>query len=145
MATTLPANQRPLTPQELLQAKELFERDMQVLLDSAEQLKDAHERFAQNIGSLQLLGEAKEGQQVMVPLTPSVSVLGSIKEPKRVTVDIGTGYFVEMDSEDASGYYERKAKFIQEQLIQIEKLSVEKRNQLGMIHQALSHYAKASK
>lgn len=87
----------------------------------------------------------------MVPLTGSLSVLGKIQDLNRVMVDIGTGYFVEMvcfnclqecydhcqNNNDASEYYARKVNFLQEQLLQMEKLIIEKRSQLSMIHQAL--------
>lgn len=66
------------------------------MVSSQEQLKDAQERFATNVGSLHILTDAKEEQEVMVPLTSSLSVLGKIQNVNRVMVDIGTGYFVEM-------------------------------------------------
>jgi prefoldin alpha subunit len=66
------------------------------LVSSQEQLKDAQERFATNVGSLHILTDAKEDQEVMVPLTSSLSVLGKMQNVNRVMIDIGTGYFVEM-------------------------------------------------
>ena len=35
------------------------------------------------------------GKAVLVPLTSSLYVPGTLKNPGRVLVDIGTGYFVE--------------------------------------------------
>ena len=44
---------------------------------------------------------------------------------------------IAQNNNDASEYYARKVNFLQEQLLQMEKLIIEKKSQLGMIHQAL--------
>lgn len=45
---------------------------------------------------------------MLVPLTQSLYVPGRIKEPSKVMVDIGTGYYVEKSLPKAKEFMERK-------------------------------------
>lgn len=67
-----------------------------MLQSSRQQLVDALERFMTNVTSLCELRESEEGRDLMLPLTQSVYALGKISSTEKVTVDIGTGYYVEM-------------------------------------------------
>jgi prefoldin alpha subunit len=52
----------------------------------------------------------------MVPLTASLYVSGTLADPSRVVLDIGTGYFVETSTDKGVAYCERKVEFVRSQL-----------------------------
>jgi prefoldin alpha subunit len=53
---------------------------------------------------------ASEGKEVMVPLTESVYVPGKIRDPNKLLVEVGTGFFVEKSSKDTNAFLDRKLK-----------------------------------
>jgi len=52
----------------------------------------------------------------MVPLTASLYVPGTLADPGRVVIDIGTGYFIEKTASAGVAYCERKVEFVRSQL-----------------------------
>ena len=48
----------------------------------------------------------------MIPLTESLYVPGTIKDPSKVMVELGTGFYVEKTTKDAQVFLERKAKLV---------------------------------
>ena len=57
-----------------------------------------------------------------MPLSSSLYVPGEISDIKEVLVDIGTGYFVSKPVKNASQYFDRKSKFIEERMAILEKV-----------------------
>lgn len=79
-------------------------------------------RFQDSADSMNQV-KAREGHEVLVPLTGSMYVPGVIKDTEKVLVDVGTGYYVEKDIPEAKDYFNRKVCF---QII----LGVYKRNNI---------------
>ena len=52
-----------------------------------------------------------EGKDILVPLTGSMYVPGTLVQPEKVIVDVGTGYYVEKDITAAKDYFQRKVIF----------------------------------
>ena len=52
----------------------------------------------------------------MVPLTASLYVPGTLADPDRVVIDIGTGYFIETTAAKGAAYCARKVDFVRAQL-----------------------------
>lgn len=48
------------------------------------------------------------GSSIIVPMTSSLYVKGTLGEVDKVLVDVGTGYFVEKNIEEADDYFRRK-------------------------------------
>ncbi len=115
-------------------------QELEVLARSHGQLRDAMERFAQNIATLALLGGAPPGgAEALVPLTPMVYVSGRVgPAPRRVLVDIGTGYFVEMGLGDADACYARRVRALHGQLEELGRVLGEKRQSASAVAQAIS-------
>lgn len=65
-------------------------------MSSQGKLQNVQNCFLTNITSLFELERAKEEHEVMVPLTNTVYAAGQVVAKDKVTVDVGTGYFVEM-------------------------------------------------
>ncbi len=68
-----------------------------------QQLKDAQERFAESAASLAGIPADGAGREVMVPLTASLYVPGTLAGLEEVLVDIGTGFYVGALRADAHG------------------------------------------
>ena len=51
-----------------------------------------------------------EGKDILVPLTGSMYVPGTLVDPNKVIVDVGTGYYVEKDVAAAKDYFNRKVR-----------------------------------
>ena len=67
-----------------------------------------------------------EGKDVLVPLTGSMYVPGKLTNPGKVVVDIGTGYYVEKNSKDAQDYFNRKVKYVTENMERVQGIGNEK-------------------
>jgi len=61
-----------------------------------------------------------------VPLTGSMYVPGKLSEPGKVLVDIGTGYYVQKERDAAAAYFEKKVKYVQEQMEKVQAIASEK-------------------
>lgn len=52
----------------------------------------------------------------MVPLTPSLYVPGQMINNDEFLLDIGTGFYIERDRKSTESYFDRKVKFLNEQI-----------------------------
>merc|ERR1712179_348531 len=76
--------------------------------------------------SLVCMTPASEGKDGLVPLTGSMYVPGLLTQPEKVVVDIGTGYYVEKSSKNAQEYFNRKVKFVTENMERVQSIGNEK-------------------
>lgn len=58
------------------------------------------------------MGPSIDGKQIMVPLTESVYVPGKIKDPNKLLIELGTGYFAEKSSKETLAYLDRKSRLV---------------------------------
>ena len=72
------------------------------------------------------MNPTSEGKEVLVPLTGSMYVPGVLAQPQKVVVDIGTGYYIEKDSSAAQEYFNRKVKFVTENMERVQAIGNEK-------------------
>lgn len=72
-----------------------LEQELQHLTASYGQLKAAQAKFRTCIESVNAIKLENAGKEILVPLTGSLYVPGTIADAQRVIVDIGTGYYVE--------------------------------------------------
>ena len=68
-----------------------------------------------------------------MPLTPSLYVPGTIIEPDKVLVDIGTGYFVEKTRPDAVELLDRKIVMISKNADEVQTVARTKQQNLSTI------------
>ena len=83
-------------------------------------------RFVESGESLTRMNKDADGKDVLVPLTGSMYVPGKLTNADKVTVDIGTGYYVEKSSKDAKDYFDRKVKFVTENMERVQGIGNEK-------------------
>lgn len=111
---------------QLTQFKNGLDTDLQFYQESLQNLKLAQAKFQESGDSLSCMTAANEGKSVLVPLTGSMYVPGQLAQPEKVTVDIGTGYFIEKDSEKAKEYFSRKVKYVTENMERVQAIGNEK-------------------
>ena len=65
-------------------------------------------RFQESGDSMARMTPENSGKDILVPLTGSMYVPGTLVECEKVVVDVGTGYYVEKDVKAAKDYFSRK-------------------------------------
>eukprot|EP01086_Lenisia_limosa_P007092 TRINITY_DN26468_c0_g1_i1.p1 TRINITY_DN26468_c0_g1~~TRINITY_DN26468_c0_g1_i1.p1 ORF type:complete len:144 (+),score=50.00 TRINITY_DN26468_c0_g1_i1:35-466(+) len=112
MADNIDLTKLPI--EQLDKVRKQMEKEVQFLQTSTNQLREAEMRFLASKRAITNLGKCSAGDQTMAPLTPSLYVPSTLKDPQHVTVDIGTGYYAKMDIESAEGFMDRKIAKIKE-------------------------------
>jgi prefoldin alpha subunit len=103
-----------LSLDQLSQYKTSEEQKLQQITSHYQQLRAAAARFTNSKETLGMMGkdyegkEGLEGKEVMVPLTASLYVPGTIVAPQRVMLELGTGFYAEKSLKDASKFLDRK-------------------------------------
>lgn len=111
---------------QLTQFKNGLDSDLQFYKESLQNLKMAQAKYQESGDSLSCMTPASEGKDVLVPLTGSMYVPGVLSQPDRVVVDIGTGYYVEKDTSEAAEYFQRKVKFVTDNMDRVQAIGNEK-------------------
>jgi len=111
---------------QLTQFKKGLDTDLQFYQESLQNLKLAQSKFQESGDSLTRMNSEADGKDVLVPLTGSMYVPGKLTNADKVTVDIGTGYYVEKSSKDAKEYFDRKVKFVTENMERVQAIGNEK-------------------
>ncbi|XP_074114504.1 prefoldin 5 [Cotesia typhae] len=115
-----------LSLQQLTLLKQQLDKELNVFQDSLQTLKIAQSKFQESGFCLDKVTPEAKGKEILVPLTESMYVPGRISDTENVLVDIGTGYFVEKNVEDAKNYFSRRVAYVTEQMEKIQVLGLEK-------------------
>eukprot|EP00357_Protocruzia_adherens_P037712 CAMPEP_0115037104 /NCGR_PEP_ID=MMETSP0216-20121206/42564_1 /TAXON_ID=223996 /ORGANISM="Protocruzia adherens, Strain Boccale" /LENGTH=107 /DNA_ID=CAMNT_0002417149 /DNA_START=45 /DNA_END=365 /DNA_ORIENTATION=- len=97
-----------LTPQQLVAVKKQLDSEMQQLTTSFQQLRQAQVRYKDSKTILDNLNSQNQDKEILIPLTNSLYVPGTLENVNSVTVEVGTGYFVEHKIPAAQSFCERK-------------------------------------
>ncbi|XP_018332227.1 probable prefoldin subunit 5 [Agrilus planipennis] len=111
---------------QLTQLKEQLDQELVVFQNSLQSLKVALKKFQNSADCLGNFGPESEDKPLLVPLTGSMYVPGRLKDTNRVIIDIGTGYYAEMDNDASKDYFKRKVAFVTEQMEKIQIIGLEK-------------------
>ncbi|CCG82245.1 Probable prefoldin subunit 5 [Taphrina deformans PYCC 5710] len=113
-----------LTVDQLQEIRKQLDQELEYMTNSHMQLRQAKAKFLSCTESVkQTFKASNDGKQILVPLTSSLYVPANIHtDPKRVIVDIGTGYFIEKNSDDAVAFYTKKVGFLDTNLTDLEKI-----------------------
>ncbi|KAI7845662.1 hypothetical protein COHA_000776 [Chlorella ohadii] len=117
-----PVSLSALSPQELVQVRQSLEQELQTMTQNAVTLQGTAGKFAAAGQAVEYLQDQKQGQPVLLPLTESLYVGGSLESVDSVLLEIGTGYFVERDIEGGVDYCRRKVKQRQAMLAQVDAM-----------------------
>ena len=110
-----------------------------MLESSVMDLISAKNKFSGCIKTCEQFENVKNDSQFMVALTSSVYVPGKVVNNDSFLIDIGTGYYVETDRKFAIDYFNRKVKFLTEQIEKISKMIREKLEVRQTIMEVLQH------
>ncbi|GFE55332.1 prefoldin subunit 5 [Babesia ovis] len=77
--------------------------------------------------------------EIQLPLTSLVYVPGEIANPGKVLVAVGTGYFIEMTTDKARDFYDRKIEVVEEQLRKLHTICSAKNKQITQTYSILDH------
>ncbi|XP_059479679.1 prefoldin subunit 5 [Neocloeon triangulifer] len=106
--------------------KNSLEQELAVMQDSLQTLKVAQQKFQQSADCMERVDPNSEGKEILVPLTGSMYVSGKVLDSNNALINIGTGYYIEKDIEGAKDYFDRKVKFVTEQMEKIQSIGIEK-------------------
>ncbi|KAK6282134.1 hypothetical protein POUND7_015959 [Theobroma cacao] len=108
--------------EQLKAVKEQADVDVNLLQDSLNNIRTATARLEIASTSLHDLSLRPQGKKMLVPLTASLYVPGTLDDADKVLVDIGTGYFVEKTMAEGKDYCERKINLLKSNFDQLVEL-----------------------
>uniref|UniRef100_A0A1A8FVU9 Prefoldin subunit 5 n=1 Tax=Nothobranchius korthausae TaxID=1143690 RepID=A0A1A8FVU9_9TELE len=106
--------------------KTQLDQEVEFLTSSISQLKVVQSKYVDAKDSLNVLNQNNKGKELLVPLTSSMYVPGTLSDVEHVLVDVGTGYYVEKNVEDSKAFFKRKIDFLTKQMEKIQPALQEK-------------------
>ncbi|KAK1151117.1 prefoldin subunit 5 [Acipenser oxyrinchus oxyrinchus] len=103
-----------------------FEQETEFLTSSIAQLKVVQTKYVEAKDCMNVLKTENKGKELLVPLTSSMYVPGTLNDVEHVLVDVGTGYYVEKNVEDTKEFFKRKIDFLTKQIEKIQPALQEK-------------------
>ncbi|KAL4585288.1 hypothetical protein LXL04_009904 [Taraxacum kok-saghyz] len=128
-----------LTVEQLKSIKEQTDLEVNLLQDSLTNIRTATTRLDLASIALQDLSLRPQGKKMLVPLTASLYVPGTLDDAEKVLVDVGTGYFIEKTMEEGKDYCERKINLLKSNYDQLLEVASKKKNiadEAGIVLQA---------
>ncbi|PVH83108.1 Prefoldin alpha subunit [Cadophora sp. DSE1049] len=127
-----------LTTQQLSSIKKQLDDEIEHLTNSHSQLRAAQAKFRECIRSIAGgVNQKLDGKPILVPLTTSLYVPGTLADPDNVIVDVGTGFYVEKTTKDATKFYEAKVEELGANLKGLETIVQGKSKNLSVVEDVL--------
>lgn len=160
MTTKAPVSSRPspskapstainlslLSTTQLSQLKAQLDAELSQLTSSFGQLRAAQQKFRDCIRSIAGgVTPAAEGKPILVPLTTSLYVPGTLRDGGKVIVEVGTGFYVEKTTADATKFYEAKVTELAVNLKDLEAIVAQKGSNLQILEDALRERVRTAK
>ncbi|XP_076927102.1 prefoldin subunit 5-like [Bidens hawaiensis] len=142
MATTrgmMIAELEKMSVEQLKTIKEQSDQEVNLLQDSLNNIRTANTRLDLASAALQDLSLRPTGKKMLVPLTASLYVPGTLDDAEKVLVDVGTGYFIEKTMEEGKDYCERKINLLKSNYDQLLEVTSKKKSiadEAGLVLQA---------
>ena len=128
---------RTATLEQLKVADEQLREEVTSYAESLQMLSKAVSRYHSSGSAIEELSKETVGKDMLVPLTESLYVPGKIAAVDKVLLDVGTGYFIEHDTEKGIDYCKRKVNFIRDNMEKLMELVGKKRKQLLLVQDFL--------
>ncbi|PRQ36452.1 putative prefoldin [Rosa chinensis] len=125
MAMGVREEMEKLSVEQLKAVKEQTDLEVNLLQDSLNNIRTATTRLELASSALHDLSLRPTGKKMLVPLTASLYVSGTLQDPDQVLVDVGTGYFIEKNMPQAKDYCDHKINLLKsnfEQLVEVKVL-----------------------
>ncbi|KAL6134183.1 hypothetical protein ACLB2K_066416 [Fragaria x ananassa] len=113
--------------------------EVNLLNDSLNNIRTATTRLELTSSALHDLSLRPSGKKMLVPITASLYVPGTLQDPDQVLVDVGTGYFIKKNMPQAKDYCDRKISLLKsnfEQLVEISSKNKSISDEAGLVLQA---------
>lgn len=110
----------------LSQLKKQLDHEIGMYQDSMQALKLAQTKYGDSKEALEKIQPNSKDHRIMVPLTGSMFVPGTIDDTEKVLIDVGTGYYLKVSMDSAKDYFKRKVVFVTEQMEKIQLLGIER-------------------
>ncbi|CCF60821.1 hypothetical protein KAFR_0L02100 [Kazachstania africana CBS 2517] len=116
-----------LNPEQLNAVKQQFDQELQHFSQSLQALVVAKNKFIECIADVKSISKPENNEQpLLIPASASLYISGTIKDNSKFMVDIGTGYYVEKNAEEAVAFYQKKVDKLNQESIQIQNIIKEK-------------------
>ncbi|RAL38694.1 unnamed protein product [Cuscuta campestris] len=128
-----------LSVEQLKAVKEQTDLEVNLLRDSLNNIRTATARLGAASTAVTDLSLCPRGKKMLVPLTASLYVRGTLDDADKVLVDIGTGYYVEKTMAEGKDYCERKINLLQSNYDQLLDVAAKKKtisDEAGAVLQA---------
>ncbi|GAA0155374.1 chaperone [Lithospermum erythrorhizon] len=128
-----------LSIEQIKAIKEQSDLELNLLQDSLNNIRTATARLEIAHNALNDLSLRPQGKKMLVPLTASLYVPGTLDDAEKVLVDVGTGYFIEKTMTEGKDYCERKINLLKSNYEQLFEVTAKKKtmaDEAGMILQA---------
>uniref|UniRef100_A0A0N5B6F6 Prefoldin subunit 5 n=1 Tax=Strongyloides papillosus TaxID=174720 RepID=A0A0N5B6F6_STREA len=112
---------------QLGQFSKAAEEEINFLQESLEQLKLIRQKFINSRDTVKSVDPKEANKKYLIPLTETMFVRAKVPNPDEYLIEIGTGYYVQMNRQKAMEYFERKEKYLNERVQEVEKIINEKK------------------
>uniref|UniRef100_A0AC35TK85 Exosome complex component RRP45 n=1 Tax=Rhabditophanes sp. KR3021 TaxID=114890 RepID=A0AC35TK85_9BILA len=119
-----------------------IEGEVKFFEESLVQLKGVKQKFENSKDTVASVNGDEKKKAHLIPLTETLFVKAKVEDPNSFLIEIGTGYFVEMKKDKAIDFFARKGLFLNERVVEIEKLLMEKKTTQQMLK--VNYQAKVS-
>jgi len=127
-----------LSVQQLSSVKKQLDDELEHLTNSFSKLRVAQAKFRECLKSIQDgVSSRVSGKPILVPLTTSLYVPGTLADSENVIVDVGTGFYVEKSTKDAAEFYNGKVTELGTNLKRLESIVQGKSNNLRVVEEVL--------
>ncbi|GAW18729.1 hypothetical protein ANO14919_082110 [Xylariales sp. No.14919] len=128
-----------LSAQQLTQVKQQLDQELEHLTSSFTQLQAAQSKFRDCLRCVQggKSPALQENKPILVPLTNSLYVSGTLSDASYVLVDVGTGFYIEKSVKSAAEFYESKMTEVGGNIKELEGIVQAKTNNVRVIEQVL--------
>ncbi|EFN55291.1 hypothetical protein CHLNCDRAFT_134230 [Chlorella variabilis] len=134
-----PVSLGALSPQELMEVRQSLETELRTMQQNGVTLQSTAGKFAAAGQAVEYLQDQKQGQPVLLPLTESLYVSGTLESVDSVLLEAGTGYYVERDVPGGIDYCRRKVLLVRDKMEQLGQLVKERQAMLGQVEAVLEH------
>ncbi|XP_051149573.1 prefoldin subunit 5 [Andrographis paniculata] len=117
-----------MSVEQLKGLKEQADLEVNLFQDSLNNIRSATARLEIASTALQDLSVRPKGKKMLVPLTASLYVPGTLDDADNVLVDVGTGYFIEKTMAEGKDYCERKISLLKSNYDQLLEVATKKRS-----------------
>ncbi|KZW03202.1 prefoldin subunit 5 [Exidia glandulosa HHB12029] len=122
---------------QLADVRRQLNQELEMLTNSYAQLRAAQSKFKACIESVAEITPNNQDKSILVPLTNSLYVPGTLADTEHVVVDVGTGFYVKKTREEARLYYRAKVDGLQGNLDQLQNTISVKQDNVNVVLQIM--------